>query len=136
MAGSVNRVFLMGNLTRDPEIRNAGSTTVASFGVAVNERYKDRDGKWTDKTTFVDCECWGNRGDALARYLGKGDPIFIEGRLQLDQWQDQQGNNRSKLKVRVDNFEFIGGRDSNKQQQGTTTNQTGLQPVAEDDIPF
>ncbi|MFG0306464.1 MAG: single-stranded DNA-binding protein [Phycisphaerales bacterium JB040] len=110
MAGNVNKVFLMGNLTRDVEMRALPSgMSVGSFGIAVNERFKDRDGNWQERANFVDCEIFGNRADAFAKYLGKGSPVFIEGKLRLDQWEDREGNKRSKLKVVVDNFEFIGG---------------------------
>lgn len=160
MAGSVNKVFLMGNLTRDIEMRSLPSgMSVGNFGLAVNERYKDRDGNWQDRANFIDCEIFGNRADAMARYLSKGSPVFVEGKLRLDQWQDQQGNKRSKLKVVVDNFEFVGGRGDGGGgggsyqgggQQGSGSYQGGgsggsqggggrdepFQPVAEDDIPF
>lgn len=152
MAGSVNKVFLMGNLTRDVEMRSLPSgMSVGNFGLAVNERYKDRDGNWQDRANFIDCEIFGNRADALARYLSKGSPVFVEGKLRLDQWQDQQGNKRSKLKVVVDNFEFVGGgrgdggggsagsQQSSQQgggYQGGGGRDEPFQPVAEDDIPF
>ena len=110
MAGNVNKVFLMGNLTRDVEMRALPSgMSVGSFGIAVNERFKDRDGNWQERANFVDCEIFGNRADAFAKYLGKGSPVFVEGKLRLDQWEDREGNKRSKLKVVVDNFEFVGG---------------------------
>jgi len=110
MAGNVNKVFLMGNLTRDLEVRSLPSgMTVASFGLAVNERYKDRDGNWQERANFVDCEIFGARAEAMAKYLSKGSPVFLEGRLRLDQWQDKEGNNRSKLKVVVEDFQFVGG---------------------------
>ena len=114
MAGNVNKVFLMGNLTRDVEMRSLPSgTSVGSFGIAVNERFKTKDGDWQERANFVDCEIFGARAEAFAKYLGKGSPVFLEGRLRLDQWQDKEGNNRSKLRVVVDNFEFVGGgRDS------------------------
>ena len=110
MAGNVNKVFLMGNLTRDLEMRALPSgTNVGSFGIAVNERFKSKDGEWQERANFVDCEIFGARADAMSRFLGKGSPVFIEGKLRLDQWEDTQGQKRSKLKVVVDNFEFVGG---------------------------
>lgn len=114
MAGNVNKVFLMGNLTRDVEMRALPSgMSVASFGLAVNERFKDREGNWQERANFIDCEMFGARAEAFAKYLGKGSPAFLEGRLRLDQWEDRDGNKRSKLKVVVDNFEFIGGGKDN-----------------------
>lgn len=110
MAGNVNKVFLMGNLTRDVEMRALPSgMSVGSFGIAVNERFKDRDGNWQERANFVDCEIFGARAEAFAKYLSKGSPVFLEGRLRLDQWQDKEGNNRSKLKVVVEDFQFVGG---------------------------
>ncbi len=111
MAGSFNKVILLGNLTRDIEIRAMPSgLSVGSFSIAVNERFKDRDGNWQDRATFIDCEIFGARAEAMAKYLSKGSPVFIEGRLRLDQWEDKNGGGkRSKLKVVCDNFEFVGG---------------------------
>lgn len=111
MAGSFNKVILLGNLTRDVEIRAMPSgLSVGSFSVAVNERYKDRDGNWQERATFIDCEIFGARAEAMAKYLSKGSPVFLEGRLRLDQWEDKNGGGkRSKLKVVCENFEFVGG---------------------------
>jgi single-strand DNA-binding protein len=111
MAGSYNKVILLGNLTRDVEMRALPSgMSVGSFSVAVNERFKDREGNWQERATFVDCEMFGARAEAMAKYLSKGSPVFLEGRLRLDQWEDKAGGGkRSKLKVVCDNFEFVGG---------------------------
>ena len=105
-----NKVILMGNLTRDPELRQAGSTSVANIGLAVNRKWKDRDGKQQEEVTFIDCEAWGRTAEVMTQYLEKGREIFIEGRLKLDTWQDKDGGKRSKLKVVVENFQFVGGR--------------------------
>ncbi len=108
---SYNKVLLMGNLTRDIELRHTSANTpVANIGLAVNRRFKGQDGQQRDETTFVDCEAWGRTAEVMSQYLSRGRPVFIEGRLRLDQWQDQQGNNRSKLKVVVENFQFIDSR--------------------------
>ena len=144
MAGNVNKVFLMGNLTRDVEMRALPSgMSVGSFGLAVNERFKSRDGEWQERANFIDCEIFAGRADALAKYLGKGDPVFIEGRLRLDQWQDKQGNNRSKLKVVVEDFQFVGGRGGGKRGAGpdspsraATQPDTEPPPIGDEDIPF
>ncbi len=144
--GSFNKVILMGNLTRDVEMRALPSgTNVGSFGLAVNDRYKDKDGNWVDKANFIDCEIFGNRAEPFARYLSKGSPVFIEGKLRFEQWQDRDGNNRSKLKVVVDNFEFVGGREggsgggggggSRGSRQQAPADNYG-EPVSSDDIPF
>jgi len=110
---SFNKVILMGNLTRDPEVRFTQSgMAVVGVGMAVNERFKGSDGEWQDRATFVDVTIWGKRGEAFAKYHKKGRPAFIEGRLRLDTWEDKQGGGkRSKLYVVADNWEFVGGGD-------------------------
>jgi len=108
---SYNKVLLMGNLTRDPELRHLPSNmAVVALGLACNRRYRTKDGEDREETTFVDCEAFGRTAEVINQYLRKGKPIFIEGRLKLDQWQDREGNNRSKLKVVVENFQFIDSR--------------------------
>jgi len=105
---SLNRVFLMGNLTRDVELRAAGSSQVGKFGIAVNRKWVAGDGEKREEVTFVDCEAWGKTAEAMAKYLGKGRGVFLEGRLKLDQWDDKEsGQKRSKLSVVVEGFQFI-----------------------------
>ena len=145
---NLNKVFLMGNLTRDIELRQTpGNNPVANIGVAVNRRFRNREGVDQEETTFVDCEAWGRTAEVMAQYLAKGKPVFIEGRLKLDQWQDKDGNNRSKLRVVVENFQFIdarpGGGNSNAGRSevgepvgaGASSGEEH-QPITEDDIPF
>jgi single-strand DNA-binding protein len=106
-----NKVLLVGNLTRDPELKHTPSNqTVAAIGIAVNRQYTTKDGEKREETTFVDCEAWGRQAEVMAQYLAKGRPVLLEGRLKLDQWQDKDGNNRSKLKVVIENFQFLGSR--------------------------
>jgi single-strand DNA-binding protein len=113
MAGSFNKVLLMGNLTRDVEIRHtSGNTAVGNFGIAVNRRFKTQSGEQREEVTFVDCEAWGRTAEVMSQYLGKGRSVFIEGRLKLDPWEDKNGGGkRSKLSVVVENFQFV---DSNQ----------------------
>lgn len=103
-----NRVLLGGNLTRDVEVKaTQGGTSIASFGMAINRRWKDASGADKEEVTFVDCTAWSKTGEAIARFFGKGRPIFVEGRLKLDQWEDKKdGSKRSKLSVVVEGFEF------------------------------
>ncbi|MBX3317491.1 MAG: single-stranded DNA-binding protein [Phycisphaeraceae bacterium] len=102
-----NRVFLMGNLTRDIELRHTNSNqAVATIGLAVNRRWRTPDGEDREEVTFVDCEAWGKTAETMSRFLAKGRPVFIEGRLKLDQWE-KEGQKFSKLKVVVENFQFI-----------------------------
>lgn len=154
MAGSYNKVLLMGNLTRDVELRHLPNTdqAVANFGLAVNRSYRTKEGEKREEVTFVDCEAWGRTAETMSKYLQKGRPVFIEGRLKLDQWQDKQdGSKRSKLKVVVESFQFIdsrgegGGGGGGNQGGGSSYASAGAsqqgsggqyEPVSEDDIPF
>ncbi len=145
MAGSVNKVFLMGNLTRDIELKHTPSDqSVATIGLAVNRTYKSREGEKREETTFVDCEAWGRTAEVMSQYLTKGRPVFIEGRLKLDQWDDRDtGKKRSKLLVVIENFQFVdsrgGGGGGQPAPAGAAAQQGGGSdhpPVDESDIPF
>ncbi len=152
---NLNRVMLMGNLTRDPELRYLPSNTpVVNLGLAVNRKWKNQQGEQQEETTYVDCEAFGRSAEVINQYLRKGRPVYLEGRLRFDQWQDREGQNRSKLKVVVENFQFIdsrgagdsGGSPGGHTDQGSSPPvvvQAGdggsgqpHQPVGEDDIPF
>jgi single-strand DNA-binding protein len=108
----LNKVFLIGNLTRDPELRvTPKGTAICQFGLAVNRQFKDESGATRDETTFVDIEAWGKQGELVAKYLTKGSPAMVEGRLKLDQWEDKQsGQKRSKMKVVLENVQFLSTR--------------------------
>jgi single-strand DNA-binding protein len=108
----LNKVFLIGNLTRDPELRvTPKGTAICQFGLAVNRQFKDESGATRDETTFVDIEAWGKQGELVAKYLTKGSPAMVEGRLKLDQWEDKQsGQKRSKMKVVLENVQFLSMR--------------------------
>src|SRR4051812_31620988 len=110
---SFNKVILMGNLTRDPQMKYLPSqTAVVEFGLACNRKYKTQSGEDKEEVTFVDCTAFGRTGEVINQYFTRGKPIFIEGRLKFDSWEDKQGGGkRSKLSVVVENFQFIGGRD-------------------------
>ncbi|MHB8901575.1 MAG: single-stranded DNA-binding protein, partial [Thermoguttaceae bacterium] len=108
---SFNRVILMGNLTRDPEIRyTSGGTAVCDIGLAVNDRRKGADGQWVEETTFVDVTLWGRTAEVAGEYLGKGSSVLIEGRLKLDTWQTPDGQKRSKLHVVCERMQMVGPR--------------------------
>ncbi|WP_432800067.1 single-stranded DNA-binding protein [Poriferisphaera sp. WC338] len=118
---NLNKVMLMGNLTRDPEMRFLPNSNMAvvNFGLAINRTwYNKNTNEKQEETTFIDVEAFGKQAEILNQYVSKGRPIFIEGRLKLDQWQDQQGNNRSKIKIICEKFEFLGGRDQGGQGGG------------------
>lgn len=104
---SFNRVILLGNLTRDIEIRYLQSgMAVTEIGLAVNDRRKDNSGNWIEETTFVDVTLWGRTAEVASEYLGKGSPILIEGRLKLDQWE-KDGQKRSKMRVIAEKMQMI-----------------------------
>jgi len=111
-----NKVFLMGNLTRDPEVRvTPNGLTIAKLGLAVNRRYRTKDGEQKEETTFVDIDAFGAQAEVIQKYCQKGRPLFVEGRLKLDQWQDKNTNeNRSKLGIVLENFQFLGSRGDNQ----------------------
>jgi single-strand DNA-binding protein len=108
----LNKVFLIGNLTRDPELRmTPKGTAICQFGIAVNRQFKDESGATRDETTFVDIEAWGKQGELVAKYLTKGSLAMVEGRLKFDQWEDKtSGQKRSKLKVVLDNVQFLSSK--------------------------
>jgi single-strand DNA-binding protein len=108
---SYNKVILMGNLTRKPELRfTGGGMAICKFGLAINRRFKDQSGEWKEEPTFVDVTIFGKRGEAFAKYHDKGKPAFIEGSLRYDTWDDKQsGEKRSKLYVVGDEWQFVGG---------------------------
>ncbi len=109
---SYNRVILIGNLTRDIELKyTAAGTAVTEVGVAVNDRRKNANGDWVDETTFVDVTLWGRTAEVASEYLSKGSPIFIEGRLKLDTWE-KDGHKNYKLRVVGERIQLLGSRDS------------------------
>ena len=109
---NLNKVMLMGNLTRDPELKyTPKGTAVAELGLAINRIYNAENGEKREETTFVDVTLWGRTAEIAGEYLKKGRPVFIEGRLQLDTWDDKQtGQKRSKLKVVGEGLQLIGSR--------------------------
>ncbi len=142
--GNYNKVLLMGNLTRDVELKYTTSNQpVANLGLAVNRRYTTKEGDAREETTFVDCEAWGRTAEIMNQYLSKGRPVFIEGRLKLDTWQDKEGQNRSKMRVVIENFQFIDARGGESEGSPRPTpasvpahGEGGHQPISEEDIPF
>jgi single-strand DNA-binding protein len=144
---SFNRVILVGNLTRDVELRyTQGGTAVTEAGIAVNDRVK-RNNEWVDETTFVDVTLWGRTAEVASEYLSKGSSILIEGRLKLDSWE-QEGQKRSKLRVVADRMQMLGGKsgggksgnfDSNpgySNQSTPSPEQHSSGQQEETDIPF
>jgi len=159
-----NKVLLIGNLTRDPELRyTPGGTAVADFGMAVNRNWTSQGGEKREETLFVDLEAWARTAEVISEYCKKGSPLFVEGRLKLDQWEGRDGQKRSKLRVVVERSQFLsggrrsdggprgeggprrGGRQEAPPQQGKGDEEEAPRPSAgdaegqyqvNDDIPF
>ena len=135
---SFNKVLLMGNLTRDPELRfTASGTAVAGFGLAVNRRYKSGN-EWKDEVCYVDITVWGKQGENCAEYLNKGSGVFVEGRLHMRSWETEEGQKRNKLEVVANNVQFLGRSGSGKPPMdlGGTESEFSEGAAPKDDIPF
>ena len=131
-----NKVMLGGRLTREPELRRIPSgTAVLDLGLAVN-RVTTRDGVKHEETCFVDLVAWERQAETIAKYLHKGDPIFVEGRLQLDTWTDKGGAKRNRLRVVVERFEFVGGRTGDATPSRAPVAGEESLPPADETIPF
>ena len=114
-----NKVFLIGNLTRDPQLSFLPSQTpVLDLGMAINRKWKDKDGQQKEETCFVDLTAFGKQAETLNQYVTKGSPLMVEGRLHFSSWKDKEGKNRSKLKVVVENFQFLGKAQDSAAPQG------------------
>lgn len=136
---NLNKVFLIGNLTRDIELRyTPNQTAVASFGLATNRKFRKQDNSMGEEVTFIDCTAFGKPAETLTKYVSKGSPLFIEGRLKFDSWTAQDGSKRSKLSVLVEKFQFMPSGNNNQQAAGGDANpeyDEEYQPP-DDDIPF
>jgi len=141
----VNKAIILGKLTRDPETRSTQSgASVVSFGVAHNARYKSASGEPKEDVLFIDCTAFGKTGETIAQYMRKGSEILIEGRLKLDQWEDKEGQRRSKIGLIVDHFHFTGkGQQQEGQAQVKPATSPAKQaktpqptPISDEDIPF
>jgi single-strand DNA-binding protein len=141
---SLNKVFLMGNLTRDPELRYTPSgTAVASFGIAVNRTWTGQSGEKKEEVCFVDINMFGRRAEVVNEYFSKGNPIFVEGRLQFNQWETKDGQKRNTLRVVAENFQFMGspskkGAEAEMPGETNTSNKQFMESsdVSDEEIPF
>ena len=140
-----NKVYLMGNLTRDPELRTTSSgTPVCQFGMAVNRIYNNSNGERQEETTFVDIEAWGRQAETISKYVNKGNPLFVEGRLKLDTWENKEGEKRSKMKVVLENMQLISQRgeggsyssDSVPEARPSSSDPSQKSEDIEEDVPF
>jgi single-strand DNA-binding protein len=139
---NLNKILLAGNLTRKPELRyTAKGVAIAKFSIATNRSWKGCDGQKQEEVTFVECDAFGKTAETIAQYLDKGNPIFVEGRLRLDQWDDKQtGEKRQKLGVVVEEFQFVQSKGNSKtsapaKSKKKSTEATSEEP-ADDDVPF
>lgn len=136
-----NKTILLGNLTRDPELRvTPKGTSCCQFGLAVNRKYKTEAGAEGEEVLFIDVESWGKQAETVAKYFSKGKPILVEGRLKLDQWDDKAtGQKRSKIKVVLESFTFVGGKDERAEEPAARP--PPAKPAAppsgiDEDVPF
>lgn len=131
MARSINQVILMGNLTRDPELRSTpNGQSVCSFSLALNRAYKDASGEWQEATDYVDCTAWGPLAERVSQYLTKGRRCMVQGRLQSRSWE-QEGQKRSKVEVLANDVTFLDSRGTaGDEQPGANEQATGDEPVA------
>jgi single-strand DNA-binding protein len=121
MPASFNKVILVGNLTRDPEVRTTpGGTKIAKLGLAVNRRYRTRDSdELKEEVTYVDIDAFNQQAELMERYCQKGSGLLVEGRLRLDQWETANGEKRNKLCVVMENFQFLSGREDSSGGEST-----------------
>ena len=148
MAGSFNKVLLLGNLTRDPQLSYTPSqTAVVDFGLATNHKYTKQDGSQGEEVCFVDCRAFGRLAENINKYMSKGRPVFVEGRLTFDSWTAQDGTKKSKHRVTCVSVQFLGDGNRRSQENGSDDDfgqdpnygpEAGhsRQPIPDDSIPF
>lgn len=151
MAKGFNKVILMGNLTRDVEVRTTPSgQTVANFSLAVSRSWKDQNGQPQEQTSFINCVAWGKPGEIIAQYTSKGTPLLVSGRLDQRSYDDKDGNKRQAVEVNVEDFNFIGGgrgdsgandapsapRGNNKKSEDVVIEDIDDKPIDLSEIPF
>ena len=151
MAKGFNKVILMGNLTRDVEVRTTASgQSVANFSIAVSRSWRGQDGQQQDQTSFINCVAWGKVGEIIAQYVKKGSPLLVSGRLDQRSYEDKDGNKRSAVEVVVEDFNFVGGRGDaddgsysapsnqsfNSKSQDVAVEEIDDKPIDLSEIPF
>jgi single-strand DNA-binding protein len=141
---NINRVVLVGNLTKDPELRHTpGGTPVCSLRVAVNSRRRDESGQWVDKPNYFSVSVFGNQAESCAQYLSKGRPVGVDGRLDWREWQTQDGGKREAVEIVADTIQFLGSRGdefggggNQFVPAGAAADTSDFTAAADDDIPF
>jgi single-strand DNA-binding protein len=149
MPANINRVVLVGNLTRDPELRHTpGGTAVCSLRIAVNSRRRDDSGQWVDKPNYFDVSVFGNQAESSAQYLSKGRPVAIDGRLDWREWDTQDGTKRQAVQIIAESVQFLGGRGDGEGgggaggggnqfvPSGAGSENADFPAATDDDIPF
>ena len=135
MARGFSKVIIVGNVTRDPELRSTPSgTQVCSFSVAVNRSYKDNSGSQVENVSFFDCSAWGKQGETIAQYVKKGSGILVSGRLEQRSWEDKEGQKRSRVEIVVEDFNFIGGGDGGSYEGSSSRSKSSSKASASDDV--
>lgn len=135
MARGFSKVIIVGNITRDPELRTTPSgTQVCGFSVAVNRNYKDNSGEQKENVSFFDCSAWGKSGEIIAQYAKKGSGILVSGRLEQRSWEDKEGQKRSRVEIVVEDFNFVGGANGDGGNSGSSKSSAASSDVAPDDI--
>ena len=135
MARGFSKVIIVGNITRDPELRSTPSgTQVCGFSVAVNRNYRDSSGEQKENVSFFDCSAWGKSGELIAQYAKKGSGILVSGRLEQRSWEDKEGQKRSRVEIVVEDFNFIGGNDGGASGSSKGASGAAASDVAPDDI--
>ena len=135
MARGFSKVIIVGNITRDPELRTTPSgTQVCGFSVAVNRNYKDNSGEQKENVSFFDCSAWGKSGEIIAQYSKKGSGILVSGRLEQRSWEDKEGQKRSRVEIVVEDFNFVGGANGDGGNGGSSKSSAASSDVAPDDI--
>ncbi|RPJ12102.1 MAG: single-stranded DNA-binding protein [Deltaproteobacteria bacterium] len=135
---SFNRSILAGNLTRDPELKNLPSgAALCEFTLAVNRKWKDKNsGQMKEEVSFIDCVSWGKAAEVITQYVKKGNPLLVEGSLRQERWEQQDGQKRSRVRVNVENFQFLGSKKDGDSGQGSGAAAPAAEEQVPDDIPF
>src|SRR5664279_2275349 len=134
---SLNKVMLIGNLGKDPEVRyTASGTAVASFSLATSDKFKNKNGEWEEKTEWHNVTLWARLAEIAGEYLAKGKTIYIEGRLQTRKWQDRDGKDRFTTEIVGEKMQMLSKKDGNGHAEGGAPNHENTPPPGDDDIPF
>jgi single-strand DNA-binding protein len=140
---NINRVVLVGNLTKDPELRPTSGSSLCKLRIAVNTRRKDESGQWVDKPNYFDVTVWGNQAESCAQYLAKGRPVAIDGRLEWREWEATDGSGkRQAVEIVAESVQFLGGRGEGGSESaqfvpaGAAGESADFPSTADDDIPF